>query len=133
MEKINKLDEETRKYNKDSAELQDWFTAKTKEIELTRMLYALKLEYNKLQQYDSKIEKLKSESQAKTRKKKWKNTDVCDETKPEIETTDEEELVLEDGADILPQSQSDEEDEDEDKKYEPIKVFTKECFCNKVH
>lgn len=120
LEKIQKLEDEARKSMDDAAEVADWFSAKTREIELTRMLYAFKLEYNKLLEYDAKIEKLKTKQNCEKRKM-WKHQKTVEE--PQLESVDEEELILEDFSVLSDTQQSDEEDEaEQERKYEPIKV-----------
>lgn len=90
------------------------------------MLHALKLEYKKLQEYDIKIEKLKTEKEVQERKKTWKKNHkkILDEAKPDVDLYSEsieDDLILDEQNERL-DFQSDEDNEFEDEKYEPIKV-----------
>lgn len=131
-QKINNLENEAQKSSKDSQEVKDWFNAKTKEIELTRLLNTLKLEYNKIKEYDEKIEKLKAEKDAEEKKKVWKKNSIKKikeadhDDELQMESIDEDELVLNDQNEYDYEfAESDEDEEDENKKYEPIKVGIK--------
>lgn len=83
----------------------------------------LKIELNTLQEYDAKIERLKSEKDDK--KKIWRKHDnkkINDEVN--LESFDEDDLVLNDQNDYLNLESDDEEDDDDEKKiYDPVKVF----------
>lgn len=114
-EKINKLEVEKQNC---STEVVDWLNTKAREIELTRMIYELKMEINRIEEYDAKLEKIKK---AERKKKRFNFKDVLLKDELEQEIADEEdELTLDDP--VLNLDEESEEDEDSDKKYEPIKV-----------
>lgn len=97
-------------------------------------MYAVKLEYNKIQEYNAKIDKLKSEQKlVKEKKKFWKrgcdnkNIDNEDNNESISENIDEDELILNEQINDYLDVESD-EDEDQENKYEPVKVTTNIVF-----
>lgn len=95
--------------------------SQSKEIEIVHKLNQLKIEQNKITEYDKKIEKLINK---KTSKFKTWNAFTSSkvnkvENKLEDQEENEEEILLEDG---ISQTEEESSDEDEDNKYEPVKV-----------
>lgn len=118
VESINELESEKQKLSSDTS---DWLNSQTKEIELNTVLTKVKLEQQKILDYDKKIESLKN----KQKNKKYNNRVKKERSEPESEVlvnndVDDEDLILED---LVPgiNDESDEEEED-DNKYRPVQV-----------
>lgn len=114
---IKSLESEKQKL---SSEITDWLCSQSKEIEVTRKLNSLKLENNKINDYDLRIAEIKNRKKVKIdRKKYYKKNDA--EVKDLEETAVEEDDILLDEADVV----EEDEEEVEEHKYEPIKVCKK--------
>lgn len=107
-----------------NVESSDWIASQTKEIELTHKLNELILEQRRIEEYDSKIEKLTSKGKISKEKNtnKWTNLKKTETQEQESvkEADDDDDLVLEDTVTGHLDEGSD-EDEIEDK-YMPTKV-----------
>lgn len=130
MKQINNLEGEKQKLSTERAV--DWLNANAREIELSHLLYRIKLEHTKIKEYEAKIDKLKNRKKEKRNQSKQllKQADNTADSELEINCIDEDDIVLEDvivGAEF----ESEEEDENTEEKYEPIKVkFQANKLCS---
>ncbi|GJQ82856.1 hypothetical protein Trydic_g2595 [Trypoxylus dichotomus] len=123
---INLLESEKEKLDK---ELTDWITVQAEGIEINRKLNTLRIENNKLAEYDKKMQLL-SDKKRQVKKNKYvkpKMDEAIVEEDVFRNEGDDDDLVLEEILSSVVESElSDEENED---KYEPIQVF----ICSRTH
>lgn len=112
---IKSLENEKQKL---ASETTDWLCSQSKEMEVTRKLNSLKLDRNKITDYDFKIDKIKSRKKVKIERKKFYKKSDSDLKDIEEVSVEEEEDILLDEADVL----EEDEEENEENKYEPVKV-----------
>lgn len=103
-----------------SCETTDWLNSQTKEIELNVKLANLKLQQQKIKDYDKKIENLKNKQKNKRGWKKIEKNKELEST--EIENIDDDDIILED---LVPGINDESDEEIEEDKYKPVQVF---CF-----
>ncbi|RZB39133.1 putative ATP-dependent RNA helicase DDX11, partial [Asbolus verrucosus] len=99
----------------------DWLSTQSQEIELTRQINELKIEQNKINEYDVRIEKLKKKKNDIKKKRLGKSELITVN-----ERSDEDDEIVLDG-----QSDNEEEDCDDEErnKYKPTKIF----ICSRTH
>ncbi|CAG9766636.1 unnamed protein product [Ceutorhynchus assimilis] len=113
------LDQEKQKLAADD----DWFTAQSKEIEVTRKLNELKIEEKVMLEYEEKIEKIKNNKhETKINFKKSKTQQVV------AETTEQDPIIIEDEDILLDENIQDnlddeEEEADNKNKFRPIQII----------
>lgn len=129
--KIANLENEKIKLD---ASTDDWMSLQSKQIEINRVLDTLKLQYNKIIQYDEKISSLKEKyySEKKSQKKFWlqkENTDKDVDILSDSAQASEEDLIFDEDDLNKPEDLSDNENDDDLNKYTPIKIF----ICSRTH
>lgn len=109
----------------------DWIETQTQEIAITQKLRLLKLQQEKIKDYDKKIEKMYSKRKDKQSKQKYIAKTV---EKEELDKTPgendnhEDDILLEEVA-FGCEDQSSDEDESEEK-YQPVKVCKSAIFLS---
>lgn len=128
---IQELEEKKKQISTDST---DWITSQSKEIEITRQITELKIQENKIADYDKKIEDLKKKKNEIKKKKIIKTATLVSKE----ENENEDEIILE-----TDNSDNEQETEDEElNTYKPTKVLFKHNFviffcqifiCSRTH
>lgn len=122
--KLSTLQEEKRKVSNESS---DWLSCQAKEIEITRKLHELKIEQDKISEYDKKIANLKDLNKEKVALKRWKANKKLNTNEKVLE-----EALSEEDDNILLEEPSEEEidknDEDESQKFQPVKVKNRKNY-----
>ncbi|XP_044253892.1 ATP-dependent DNA helicase DDX11 [Tribolium madens] len=98
----------------------DWLSTQAQEIELTRQINELKIQQNKIDEYDKKIENLKK----KKNEKKFVKTKSL--VVKEVNENEDDEIVLE--TDVHSDDEKEESD-DESPIHRPTKIF----ICSRTH
>ncbi|KAJ3659284.1 hypothetical protein Zmor_010980 [Zophobas morio] len=104
-----------------SSNTSDWLSTQSQEIELTRKINELKIQHNRIIDYDTKMENLKKKKNDIHKKKLIKREVIVEKEKND----DDDDIVLEVG------NNADEEEESEEceSKYKPTKIF----ICSRTH
>ncbi|KAL1505317.1 hypothetical protein ABEB36_004910 [Hypothenemus hampei] len=126
-EEITRLNLLKQEYVKE--EQRDWFSAQSKEIEVTRKFNELKLEEMKMLNYEMKIDKIRNRQKKHERKgyknksnskESTKNEELCEENSMKV---DEEDMLLSEGIDGKEDSSDDEENTDPNNTYQPVQII----------
>ncbi|KAJ8922586.1 hypothetical protein NQ315_007616 [Exocentrus adspersus] len=127
-EKILKLETERQQVQVNNT---DWLSSQAKDIELTHLLNSLKIEHNKINEYDEKILKIKEQTSVRHRKRKYfRKVDNKDESKAETEiaesNTEDEDILLEESN---PGEEDLSDEEEDESKFRPVKIY----ICSRTH
>lgn len=101
----------------------DWLESQTKEIGITRKLQKLRLQQNRMLEYEKKIEDIQSKAMKKEKIKQFRKTNkiepIAGESSEQTDSIDEDDLLLYETEPSEEDSESEEENEDG---FEPVKV-----------
>lgn len=122
LEQIELLENEKKSFSTVST---DWLTSQTEEIKVTHKLNSIRLEYEKIVNYDNKIKEMYKNTKSKFTNKKISNRKVenklaeNDNDLEETDDTDDNMLLTETEDNVEEEEEDDSEDEDQ---YQPTKV-----------